>query len=158
MSLFIWGVIGPVGLILDWAFVFVFIVMDNKEPEQSLAWLVLLFMLPGIGGLLYFFVGRDWRAPMNSKWRQGEEFTQPAMKPVYAEYKPLADGLVESSRGTIIPEVVSAIAKQNFANPLPVKTYKLLPHGLLFFRRCLRTCATPSTSSTTCTSSGSKTS
>ena len=30
--------------------------MDNKEPEQSLGWLVLLFMLPGLGGLLYFFV------------------------------------------------------------------------------------------------------
>ncbi len=71
MSLFVWGVIGPIGLIIYWAAVFVFIVMDNKEPEQSLAWLVLLFMLPGLGGILYFLVGRDWRAPMNSKWRQG---------------------------------------------------------------------------------------
>ena len=56
MSLFIWGVIGPIGLIIYWAVVFVFIVMDNKEPEQSLAWLVLLFMLPGLGGLLYFLL------------------------------------------------------------------------------------------------------
>jgi cardiolipin synthase len=133
MSLFIWGVIGPIGLIIYWIAVFIFIVMDNKEPEQSLAWLVLLFMLPGLGGILYFLLGRDWRAPMNSKWRQGREFIQPAMKPYYQTYKPLTDKLVERDRGTIVPEVVSAIAKQNDAQPLPVQTYKFYPHGKLFF-------------------------
>jgi cardiolipin synthase len=133
MSLYIWGVIGPIGLILYWIAVFVFIVMDNKEPEQSLAWLVLLFMLPFLGGILYFLLGRDWRAPMNSKWRQGAEFIQPAMKPVYDRYKPLADELVERDRGTIVPEVVSCIHKQNDATPLPVKSYQLFPEGSLFF-------------------------
>jgi cardiolipin synthase len=133
MSLFIWGVIGPVGLIIYWVAVFIFIVMDNKEPEQSLAWLVLLFMLPGLGGVLYFLLGRDWRAPMNSKWRQGKEFIAPAMKPRYAEYKPLADTLVTEKAGTIVPAVVSCITKENAADPLPVKTYQLYPHGSLFF-------------------------
>ena len=133
MSLFIWGVLGPIGLIVYWVAVFIFIVMDNKDPEQSLAWLVLLFMLPFLGGILYFLFGRDWRAPMNSKWRQGAEFIAPAMKPIYERYKPLSDRLVEREAGTIIPEVVSCIHKQNDALPLPVKTYKLLPHGSLFF-------------------------
>ena len=133
MSLFVWGVIGPIGLIIYWVAVFVFIVMDNKEPEQSLAWLVLLFMLPFLGGILYFLFGRDWRAPVNSKWRQGREFMQPAMKPIYQEYKPLADKLVADSQGTIVPEVVSCIQKQNDATPLPVKSYQLFPHGSLFF-------------------------
>jgi cardiolipin synthase len=133
MSLFVWGVIGPIGLIIYWVAVFIFIVMDNKEPEQSLAWLVLLFMLPLVGGILYFLFGRDWRAPLNSKWRQGAEFIAPAMKPRYAEYKPLSDKLLESSKGTIIPEVASCISKQNYADPLPVKSYKLYPHGSLFF-------------------------
>ncbi len=32
-----------------------------------------------------------------------------------------------------MPEVVSCIAKQNDAKPLPVKTYQLFPHGSLFF-------------------------
>ena len=133
MSLYIWGVIGPLGLIVYWIAVFIFIVMDNKEPEQSLAWLVLLFMLPLLGGILYFLLGRDWRAPINSKWRQGREFIAPAMKPRYAEYKPLADKLVTEKADTIVPEVVSCIAKQNDAHPLPVKTYQLFPHGSLFF-------------------------
>jgi cardiolipin synthase len=133
MSLFVWGVIGPIGLILYWAAVFIFIVMDNKEPEQSLAWLVLLFMLPGLGGVLYFLLGRDWRAPMNSKWLAAREFIAPAMKPIYNRYKPLSDRLVQNKADTIVPEVVSSIKKQNDALPLPVKTYKLLPHGNVFF-------------------------
>jgi cardiolipin synthase len=133
MSLFVFGVIGPSVLLVYWVAVFVFIVMDNKEPEQSLAWLVLLFMLPFLGGILYFMLGRDWRSPMNSKWRVGQEFIQPAMKPIYEEYKPLADALVARDAGTIVPEVTSCIYKQNEATPLPVKTYDLYPHGSLFF-------------------------
>lgn len=133
MSLYLLGWFGPIALIVYWIAVFIFIVMDNKEPEQSLAWLVLLFMLPFLGGILYFLFGRDWRAPMNSKWRTGSEFIQPAMKPYYDEYRPLTDKMLAEKHGTIVPEVVAAIAKQNDAEPLPVKSYQLYPHGSLFF-------------------------
>lgn len=133
MSLYLLGWFGPIALIVYWIAVFIFIVMDNKEPEQSLAWLVLLFMLPFLGGILYFLFGRDWRAPVNSKWHQGQEYIVPAMTPYYDAYAPLGDKLVEKTRGTVIPEVVSAIAKQNDAKPLPVSSYKLYPHGSLFF-------------------------
>ena len=68
---------------------------------------------------------------MNSKWRIGEEFIQPAMKPIYERYKPLADRLVESNarhdhpRGRLLhPQ------SRTTRHPLPVKTYKLLPHGI----------------------------
>jgi len=137
MSLYVNGTIGIVGLLVYWTAVFIFIVMDNKEPEQSLAWLVLLFMLPFLGGILYFLFGRDWRAPMNTKWRVGDEFIAPAMKPIYDRYKPLADRLVKEKADTIVPEVVSCIQKQNDATPLPVKSYRLMPHGGLYFEAML---------------------
>ncbi|MBI5231801.1 MAG: cardiolipin synthase [Coriobacteriales bacterium] len=133
MSLYVLGWIGVGALLVYWVAVFIFIVMDNKEPEQSLAWLVLLFMLPFLGGLLYFLFGRDWRAPMNSKWRQGAEFIQPAMTPIYQRYRPLAEALVEKHENTVVPEVVSCIHEQNEAWPLPVKSFDLYPHGSLYF-------------------------
>ena len=159
MSLFIWGVIGPVGLIVYWIAVFIFIVMDNKEPEQSLAWLVLLFMLPGLGGILYFLLGRDWRAPMNSKWRQGEEFIQPAMKPIYdAVQAARRQARRAQTAGTIVPEVVSASRSRTTPRRCRSRRTSSIRTDRCSSRRCSRTCATPSASSTTSTSSGSRTS
>ena len=57
--------------ILSWTFsaiyiftiisIIVVILLDNREPIKSLAWVTVLVMLPVLGIILYFFVGRDFR-------------------------------------------------------------------------------------------------
>ena len=57
--------------ILSWTFsaiyiftiisIIIVILLDNREPIKSLAWVTVLVMLPVLGIILYFFLGRDFR-------------------------------------------------------------------------------------------------
>jgi cardiolipin synthase len=40
----------------------VFIIVENRRPQATLAWLLVFFFAPGIGLLVYIFFGRDRRA------------------------------------------------------------------------------------------------
>ena len=39
----------------------VFVVLDNRDPVKAMAWILVLFFLPLIGLILYFFLGRSTR-------------------------------------------------------------------------------------------------
>ena len=42
-------------------FVVVVIVLENRDPIKTMSWLLVLFLLPGIGIILYLYVGRNFR-------------------------------------------------------------------------------------------------
>jgi cardiolipin synthase len=53
----------PATLLGIYAFVMmVFVVMENRRPQATLAWMLVLFFAPGIGLLIYLFFGRDTKA------------------------------------------------------------------------------------------------
>ena len=40
----------------------VFVITENRRPQSTLAWMLVLFFAPGIGLLIYLFFGRDGKA------------------------------------------------------------------------------------------------
>jgi cardiolipin synthase A/B len=40
----------------------VFVVMENRRPQSTLAWMLVLFFVPGLGLLIYMLFGRDGKA------------------------------------------------------------------------------------------------
>jgi cardiolipin synthase A/B len=40
----------------------VFIIMENRRPQATMAWMLVFFFVPGIGLLVYIFFGRDRKA------------------------------------------------------------------------------------------------
>jgi cardiolipin synthase len=40
----------------------VFLILENRSPQSTLAWLPVLLLLPGIGLFVYLLTGRTWRA------------------------------------------------------------------------------------------------
>jgi cardiolipin synthase len=51
------------GLLFLYALVMgVFLVSENRRPQSSLAWMLVLFFVPGVGMLIYLFFGRDTKA------------------------------------------------------------------------------------------------
>src|SRR5665811_744969 len=52
-------------------FTIVLLIMDDREPSITLAWLFILIFLPLIGVFFYIFFGRDWRVVAQRKgWIQ----------------------------------------------------------------------------------------
>lgn len=39
-----------------------FLISENRRPQATLAWLLVLMFAPGIGLLIYLFFGRHWKA------------------------------------------------------------------------------------------------
>jgi cardiolipin synthase len=44
----------------------VFVITENRRPQSTLAWMLVLFFTPGIGLLIYLFFGRDNRPSANA--------------------------------------------------------------------------------------------
>ena len=58
-----WRRCGPTGALAAYALLAtVFIVLENRRPQATLAWMLVFFFAPGIGLLVYFLFGRDRKA------------------------------------------------------------------------------------------------
>lgn len=48
-----------------------YLLLDNREPTSTIAWILVFFFLPVVGFIVYFFIGRNWR-----KKRRNEQIDQ----------------------------------------------------------------------------------
>ena len=59
----------PVALIVYVVVVAVVLINDQRDPTRTLTWLLFIYLLPGVGLVLYFFLGRNHRKrTMLSGW------------------------------------------------------------------------------------------
>jgi cardiolipin synthase len=96
--------------------------------------MVVMIVFPVTGVLLYFFFGRDWRAPRNSKWVQrlrGE--LAPKMAPYYDRFRAQIDRTRERWDGTFVEKLINAIQNTDTVQPLPVTSYRFFADGQGFF-------------------------
>lgn len=42
-------------------FTILLLLLDNREPSETFAWIFIFIMLPGVGLVLYFLFGHDWK-------------------------------------------------------------------------------------------------
>jgi cardiolipin synthase A/B len=62
------GIMGQLGMIITAALSLyalaatMFIILENRRPQATLAWMLVFFFAPGIGLLVYIFFGRDRKA------------------------------------------------------------------------------------------------
>jgi cardiolipin synthase len=65
----------------------VFLLMENRRPQSTLAWMLVLFFAPGIGLLIYLFFGRDNKAFSKQKkllMQDLEVNARPLLSPILA--------------------------------------------------------------------------
>ena len=111
------------------------LIYDDRDPTTTLAWILLLWALPGFGLILYFFAGRNWA----SKTRKGKvlhdylAIRTPFMKPIYERYAEQAEKLRASMAHRFQGRVISAIDQMNDTALLPVVSVDVWPHGSTYF-------------------------
>ncbi len=132
-----WGLIGAILVIAYWIAAYVIVVSDDRDPAITLAWLVVLYALPLLGMIFYFFFGRDWSVGRKTKFRAALERMAPFIDPVYDTYKPLQERLAKRYEGRYEQKIVSAIEELNLARPLPVTSFEDHPSGGAAFARLL---------------------
>ena len=115
--------------------VIVGLIADDRDPTTTLAWILIMVLLPLFGLVLYFFAGRDW-AGITLKSQALRDYLairNPYMQPIYDRYKVQANALSERTKDDFRSRVISAIDKQNMAPPLPVTSVDVWPSGEAYF-------------------------
>ena len=106
--------VGMTVLVLYWVAVVVVIVAEDREPSVSLAWILILGLLPGVGLIIYFFAGRNWKGIHSKrKWvRDLRALESSFMEPIHARYREYAEAARREYRGTPTERLIQAISTE----------------------------------------------
>lgn len=63
----------------------VYLLLDNREPSETFAWIFIFILMPGVGVLLYFIVGHNGR----KRYRRDQKLPQLIAKNLWALFEPL---------------------------------------------------------------------
>ena len=59
----------------------IFLILDNRSPQSTFAWLFLFLVFPIIGVIIYVFSGRNWKAFSQDKNWPGKNLAASYTKP-----------------------------------------------------------------------------
>ena len=120
-----------------WTVTIVLLIMDDREPSITLAWLFILFFLPLIGVFFYVFFGRDWKVVAQRKgWIQTlKRVETEEMAPIYDRNAGATARFEREWAGTIAVPVKRAITNENVATVLPAGSVELFCTGREKFAR-----------------------
>lgn len=110
--------------------VMVRIIMDNREPSKTMAWVLVLWFLPLLGIILYFFFGQDTRKERLVSQRSLDQLTKRSMLE-FAEQKDLR--LPESHR-----PLMQLFKNQSMAFPFKDNAVEIYTNGYEFFPALLQ--------------------
>lgn len=68
--------------IINIVFIFTIILLEKKRPEKTIAWILLLILLPPFGLIAYLFLGRNWKINTLNKTKSNtiNSLTKPIIK------------------------------------------------------------------------------
>jgi len=118
-------------------FTIVLLIMDDREPSITLAWLFILIFLPLIGVFFYIFFGRDWKVVAQRKgWIQTlKRVETEEMAPIYERNAGAGERFEREWAGTIAVPVSRAITSENVSTVLPAASVELFITGRAKFAR-----------------------
>ena len=71
-----------------WVAIVIVLIVDGRDATRTLVWLLLLWALPVLGLILYFFFGRNWKKKtMKGAWaKEIRRIAQPTLRRVNERY------------------------------------------------------------------------
>ncbi len=115
------------------------LIYEERDPSTTLAWLLIIFLFPGLGVVLYWLFGRNWRniARRDKRRIEAHQLAEATMAPIYARHAEGARAL-DRRDPPLIGRLVSAIRAQNGNSPLPCIDLQIYANGAEKFDRLFR--------------------
>lgn len=107
------------------------IITDEREPTETLAWLVVLLALPIAGLFFYVLFGRNLKKKRASHPRTGEVriLATPVMRRLYERHGDLMAEALDVTERWDLDHIVNTIANADGARPLPAYDIQLFIDG-----------------------------
>ena len=118
-------------VLVYWVFVVVLLIMDDREPSTTLAWLFILLFAPIIGLVFYIFFGRDWKVVAQRKgWYQRlRDVEMQQMAPIWKRNAGATARFYEEWGVDMAEPISRAISAENVARVLPASSIQLYNDG-----------------------------
>lgn len=108
----------------------VHVLMDNRQPVKTMAWVMVIYFVPVAGLLLYFFFGVNTRRERMMSERSLNQLTKRAMAECV---EPVNVNVPERHKA-----LVELFVRQNMAMPFKDNTIEIISDGTNYFLRLLR--------------------
>jgi cardiolipin synthase len=132
-------------ILLALAAVVVVLATDDRDPSTVLAWLFVVLLLPVLGMIAYFFIGRNYRRDSPRRQRvmaQMQAVADTSLAPVTAANEEFTRAAVADLAGTPGERVQSTGRTEGKVPPLPADTVDLYLSGAEKFPTLLAEMAT----------------
>jgi cardiolipin synthase A/B len=119
-------------LLLAIAGVVIALATDDREPSIVLAWLFVILLIPVLGLVAYFFIGRNFRRDSTGRARilaQMEEVTGKTLAPVMAANTEFSEAVVAGLAGTAGARIEATGYTEDEAVPLPADSVDVFYTG-----------------------------
>ncbi len=103
----------------------IMVLLDRKEPVKTMAWLLVLFFLPIIGVILYFFFGQNMRKERHINRKSVSQLTKHSMLESVTQHD---IALPEAHR-----ELIQLFVNQNKSLPFKDNSIQIFTHGKQMF-------------------------
>ena len=141
--------------IVSWAFnilillalagVVVALATDDRDPSTVLAWLFVIMLLPVIGIIAYFFIGRNYRRASKRRTAMMQRLAalaEQSLAPTVAANAAFTEATLGDLRGTPAQHIESAGRREDGVAPLPADTVDIYTAGSQKFPALLDEMAT----------------
>jgi cardiolipin synthase len=125
------AVIGPLVFLVYVVVVAIVLINDQRDPTKTLSWLLLIYILPGLGLVMYFFLGRNFRKKTlrSGWWKRVAEAAQPVRDSIVGRYSDdIAEGEA-TAKALGFEEVVRVAEAGERSFPLPAYDVRIMPSG-----------------------------
>ena len=98
----------------------VLLLLDNREPSTTMAWVMVFILLPVVGAVIYIFIGRNWRR-VDEKTKLSQQFLEDRSSAMLA---PLIEAQMD--RGSRLKQKKDVVHKQKLFHLLQRSSNSIL--------------------------------
>ncbi len=120
-----------------WLYVVVTLIMEDREPADTLAWMFALLLVPVFGIIFYFVAGRDW-ATITGKQKRFRDFfghVQTSLQPFFERNAAATGRFRERFGGTSVERLSHAIRSEGGLAVVTADEAEIFPTGEEKFSR-----------------------
>ena len=124
-----WWIVVP--YIVLWLYVMVTLIMEDREPADTLAWAFALLLVPVLGMIFYFIAGRDWATiTEKKKWMQDYVAqAHAALAPFFARNAGADRRFRQRFGGTFVERLADTMNREDGLGVVTADSAEIFPTG-----------------------------